>query len=121
MQYITNNINNSIFSNLCYAIIKLTGSEKCFNEIYLLGLLDKPYAILVVVLVRYWFSSLVRFRFSSVSVLKPRFQQFHGTGSCTSVLVPTSRYQVQDFQGVICIFFILTPVPVHFGTISGRT
>ena len=39
-----------------------------------------------VVLVRYWF-------FSSLSVLKPRFLRFHGTGSGTSALVPTSRYQ----------------------------
>ena len=38
------------------------------------------------VLVRFWF-------FSSLSVLKPRFLRFHGTGSGTSARVPTSRYQ----------------------------
>ena len=37
---------------------------------------------------RYWFFSSV-----PVSVLKPRFLRFHGTGSGTSVLVPTSQYQ----------------------------
>ena len=37
---------------------------------------------------RYWFFSSV-----PVSVLKPRFLRFHGTGSGTSVLVLTSQYQ----------------------------
>ena len=38
----------------------------------------------------------MRYRFFSsvpVLVLKPRRLRFHGTGSATSVLVPTSRYQ----------------------------
>ena len=48
-----------------------------------------------------------------VSVLKPRFLRFHGTGSRTSVLVPYSQYQGfgTRFSGG---YLYLS----HFGTVS---
>ena len=67
------------------------------------------------VLVRSWFFSSV-----PVSVLKPRFLRFHGTGSGTSVLIPYSRYQGfgSRFSGVICTCLILVLFCFHFGSIS---
>ena len=60
-----------------------------------------------------------------VSVLKPRFCQFHGTSSGTSVLVPTfqTNVLVQGPQGVICIFFHFgaSSVPFRCGSNSGGT
>ena len=64
--------------------------------------------IFIFVLGQYLFFSSV-----PVSVMKPRFLRFLGTGSGTSVLVLTSRYQSLGtrFSGIICIFS-------HFGTSS---
>ena len=67
----------------------------------------KSKCVYVSVLIQYWFFSSV-----PVSVLKPRFLQFHGTGSVISVLVLLLdiRFSVLDFQGVICICLILVVV-----------
>ena len=67
--------------------------------------------------------------FSSVpvSVLKPLFLRFHSTSSCTSVLVPTSRYQGFDtrFSGdylhLTHIGTNLVRFRFHFGSKSGKT
>ena len=67
--------------------------------------------------------------FSSVpvSVMKPWFLWFLGTGSGTSVLVLTSQYQGLGtrFSGIICIFshFGTSSVPfrLHFNSKSGGT
>ena len=70
--------------------------------------------LLLLVLGRYWF-----FRSVPVSVLKPRFLLFHGTGSGTSVLALIARYQDfgTRFSEIICIFLILVLVHFQFGTI----
>ena len=78
--------------------------------------------IFIFVLGQYLFFSSV-----PVSVLKPRFLRFHGTGSGTSVLVLTSRYQSLGtrFSGIICTFshFGTSSVPfrLHFNSKSGGT
>ena len=75
----------------------------------------KSKSVYVLVLTRYWFFSSV-----PVSVLKPRFLRFHGTGSVTSVLVLllNIRVSVLGFQGVICICLILVLVRFYFRSSS---
>ena len=66
--------------------------------------------------------------FSSVpvSVLKPLFLRFHCTGSCTSVLVPTSRYQnfgtrfSGDYLHLTHFGTGLVRFRFHFGSKSGN-
>ena len=78
--------------------------------------------IFIFVLGQYLFFSSV-----PVSVMKPRFLRFLGSGSGTSVLVLTSRYQSLGtrFSGIICIFshFGTSSVPfrLHFNSKSGGT